>query len=147
MRETILVISLVVKITQQKHLKGESKLLLAYSSRGYSPSWQEVKAAGVVGSWPRGIQSQKTALMVDAHSVPVLLFIQFGSQTAQWCHPHLQWLLLPQTTQSRHAQRLVSYVILAPIKFTALNSMKTKACLSTEDTKHRLGLSSGYENS
>lgn len=73
MRETIVVISLVVKVTQQKHLKGENEPLSAHSSRGYSPSWREVKAAGVVGSWSHGIHSQKTALIAGAQFLPSFL--------------------------------------------------------------------------
>lgn len=68
MRETIAVISLVVKTAQQKYLRGESERLLAHSSRGCSPSWREVKVAGVVGSWLRGTHSQKTALIAGAQS-------------------------------------------------------------------------------
>lgn len=47
---------------------------LAYSSRRFSPSWREVKAAGVVGSWSHGIHNQKTALIAGAQYPSSFLF-------------------------------------------------------------------------
>lgn len=99
-------------IIPDKSSIGNEDLVLAYSSKGCSPSWRGSWMTEAGGGWP-GCRSREQWVLMQSYCPPLYLVHQLGSVFHS-----------PQLTQShRHGQRFVSKVIIQAVSWKSIKNI------------------------
>lgn len=95
----------------------EGRVYCDSSSPGtVSPSWCGGVGKRAGGSWSRCLHTKEAERVECWHSAPLSFLFILGLQSKEWCCPHVRWVFPHHLIPERHAQRLVSIVILSVIK-------------------------------